>query len=552
MGDGRVLWGVVFLAMAQAMANAAPRVAVLANADDPDSVALARYYIQARGLAEDSLVALPMAREEEISWDTFIGTIWDPLLGVMIERGWIFGAFGGGRDPVGRRSYVSTGHKLDALVVCRGVPLRVAHDPARLDPTSHPLGKNPQLNTTIAAVDSELAMLAAGGHPLVAFVPNPLFNEERPGLNARELFLPVGRLDGPTAEDARALVDHALAAERDGLIGRAYLDVGGPHRQGDDWLEACAPELERLGFDYDVERSQTLLGAWSRFDAPALYFGWYRGDIGGAFDREDFIFPPGAIAIHIHSFSALTLRSRTQGWTGPLVARGVTATVGNVAEPYLEFTHRPQLFLRALARGEPLGRAALYSLNALSWQAILVGDPLYRPFAVDTAAQRARAAELPPALAPYVGLRAARLRAAEDGATPGAGRAEAWASLQAQQRREPSLAIALSLATWQHAAGETAAARRSLAVFDSVRRPKLEERALMLAATRLHVALGDKKSALWLTKLLVSDPTLSGESRRELLPVAADLAAQAGEPKVAALWRQEHEAAQAPAAPAAP
>ena len=64
------------------------------------------------------------------------------------------------------------------------------------------------------------------------------------------------------------------------------------------------------------------------------------------------------------------------------MALGVTATLGTVFEPYLQFTHRPSLFLRALSRGKNFGDAVYYALPALSWQAVAIGDPLYRPFKV--------------------------------------------------------------------------------------------------------------------------------------------------------------------------
>ena len=64
---------------------------------------------------------------------------------------------------------------------------------------------------------------------------------------------------------------------------------------------------------------------------------------------------------------------------------------------------------RALSAGRTLGDAAYYALPALSWQTIVIGDPLYRPFAVSLDAQLANVGALPPALAPYVLLRKARL-----------------------------------------------------------------------------------------------------------------------------------------------
>jgi hypothetical protein len=53
-----------------------------------------------------------------------------------------------------------------------------------------------------------------------------------------------------------------------------------------------------------------------------------------------------------------------------------------VFEPYLQLTHRPDLLLRALLRGDNFGDAVVYAQPALSWHTIAIGDPLYRPFAV--------------------------------------------------------------------------------------------------------------------------------------------------------------------------
>jgi hypothetical protein len=92
-----------------------------------------------------------------------------------------------------------------------------------------------------------------------------------------------------------------------------------------------------------------------------------------------------------------------------LVARGVTATFGNVFEPYLQLTIEPQMLMRALSQGRNLGDAAYYATPALSWQTIVIGDPLYRPFAVSLDAQLANVGALPPALGRYVLLRKARL-----------------------------------------------------------------------------------------------------------------------------------------------
>lgn len=527
-----------------------PTVAILANRDDPDSLELARHYAKCRGLPDTMIVALPMPLTEQISWDEFVVSIWNPLLREIVKRDWLLASLGEEKDAIGRLHVVPSGHRLDALVICRGVPLRIAHDPARYDPATNPLTANASLRNNTAAVDSELALLAVAHSPVAAIYPNPLYEQANPTSVLREQIIPVGRLDGPTLADAKGLVERALVAERDGIAGRAYLDIGGPHRQGDDWLEACLAELQSLGFETDVERSKSTLGNSARFDAPVLYFGWYAGSMNGPFTAPDFRFPTGAIALHIHSFSADTLRSPTRGWTGPLVTKGVTATFGNVAEPYLQFTHQPHLLLRALARGEPLGRAALYSINALSWQALLVGDPLYRPFAVSADAQWARRQELPPATESYARLRRMRLFVA-------AGRGPEAISLGiAGLAQNPSLPLALSLAGLQLSAGDNAGSLRTLGVFNALRKIRPADRPLALAAARAAQAAGDSAPALKIAQRLLADDGLPKDFRISALLAGSEFARASGDSASAAAWAAEHAVLTAPppppAAPAKP
>ncbi len=527
-----------------ALQSQTPAVAILANRDDPESMELARHYAQRRGLPDTAIIALSMPPGEQITWPEFVARIWNPFVREAVDRGWLLASISASTDPVGRFRITSARHRLDALVICRGVPLRIAHDPALYDPASNPLTKNASLQTNEASVDSELALFAADNPPIAALVPNPLFNTDRPSSFALEQIVPVGRLDGPTLADAKGLVDRALEAERIGLAGRAYLDLGGPHRRGDEWLEACLPELASLGFETDVDRDRASLRPHARFDAPALYFGWYEGNLNGPFTAPGFRFPPGAIALHIHSFSATTLRSPSRGWTGPLVAKGVTATVGNVAEPYLEFTHQPHLLLRALARGEPLGRAALYSINALSWKGIVVGDPLYRPFAVSAEEQWQARKTLPPETETYARIRRLRLLSA-------AGRGEETLSLGvAGMRQNPSLPLALTLAGLQLSAGDPAAARRSLAVFGTLPSWRPADHALVLASARSYQAAEDAAAGVKLVERLLAEPSISPAFRLEILRQGMAIARAALDFNRAGRWEAEIARLTAPAAAA--
>lgn len=355
----------------------AARVVILANAREPESVALAEFYAAQRGIPAANIVALPLPGDEGITWRQFIDQVWQPLQDELYRRGWLEGTPSTLLDRYGRKRYAFTNHRLSFLVTCRGVPLRIFEDPALPPPTVRLDG---QFKKTEGAVDSELSLLAWGNYDPVGPLPNPLFAHTGPQTLDAALVIKVSRLDGPTWEDARRLVTSALAGERAGPAGRYYVDLGGPHPEGDTWLKRAEATLRELGLAGAVESTPATFAADAPFDRPLFYFGWYAADCTGPFLQPGFAFPPGAVAEHIHSYSAQTLRSATSGWVGPLVARGVTATVGNVFEPDLNLLHRPDLLVAALARGQNFGDAAYYALPALSWQAIAVGDPLYRPF----------------------------------------------------------------------------------------------------------------------------------------------------------------------------
>jgi uncharacterized protein (TIGR03790 family) len=523
-------------------AHALPVVAILANAADPGSMELARHYAAARGLSDSSIIALPLSTEERITWAEFVATLWNPLVRESIARGWLVASASDALDPAGRLRVVSAGHRLDALVICRGVPLGVLHDPALFDASTNPLAAQPKLQTNGASVDSELVLLAADNPPIAALVPNPVFGRDQLSSILLEQVLPVGRLDGPSLADAKGLVDRAIEAERLGLAGRAYVDIGGPHAQGDEWLAECAAELIALGFETDIDRARPAMPTHARFDAPVLYFGWYQSNLSGPFSAPGFRFPVGAVALHIHSFSASTLRSTSRGWSGPLVARGVTATVGNVAEPYLEFTHQPHLLLRALARGETLGRAALYSIRALSWQNIVIGDPLYRPFAVslDEQWRRATLAATPDRMEPYIRIR--RMRQLD-----AAGRGdEALALGITGLRKNPSLALALTLAGLQLAAGDSPAALRSLGVFSLLPDFRPADQALIMAAARASQTAGDAAGGVRLVERLLALDKLPKDVRLEALRQGGEIARAALDFPRAAAWESEYARLSAP------
>jgi uncharacterized protein (TIGR03790 family) len=521
------------------------RTAIVANTRDPDSVALAEYYAERRGIPRDNILALPLPLPETLTWPQFVENMWNPLRAELVRRGWIDAVETTLHDDIGRRRYAIAGHRLSYLVLMRGVPLRIAEHQPFL-PAEMPRGFGTQFRTNRASVDGELALIAVENHTTVAFLPNPFFRQRGALGPTAAAVVRVARLDGPTPEAVRSAIDGALLAERVGLVGRAYVDIGGPHAEGDRWLEEVARRLDPLGYELDVDRERGALGRLARFDAPALYFGWYETHVQGPFAVPGFRFPPGAVAVHIHSYSASTLRSDHRHWCGPLVARGAAATVGNVHEPYLQFTHHLGPFVAALIDGETLGTAAYRALPALSWQAVVVGDPHYRPFAVSPQETWRRREELPAEWRGFAALRAARV-AEMAGRT-----AEAGEILRTAWRESPGLSTGLAWARHVQATQGDAAAVRELGFVAMLQTIPEAEFGVARAVAALLLQAGAAEAAVGVYETMVAS-VAPGEGQTALLRDAVEFARSARQSAAAARWqlRLDELAAAARAAGAA-
>jgi len=196
----------------------------------------------------------------------------------------------------------------------------------------------------------------------------------------------VARLDGPDPATVRRMIDDAIATEKYGLLGRCYFDARNTpepgYRAGDHWIQEAYRLFQAAGYECELENTEALFPEDFPMTDTAVYAGWYAGNVTGPFQRADFQFRRGAVAYHLHSASATTLRTRTAFWVGPLLAKGAAASFGNVREPYLDLTPHLDIFFRRLLAGATFAEAGWASELGLSWQTTFVGDPLYRPFSV--------------------------------------------------------------------------------------------------------------------------------------------------------------------------
>ena len=354
-------------------------VVVLANLNSPESLELANYYIHQRNIPPENLIVLQTTTEESISRSAFVKELLNPVRSELLKRGLIEGEINPAQsDYHGRYDFYAYQVNFKYLVTCLGIPLKIENQ--LLPEPDAPKNVAQIFRKTYASVDSDLSLLTAPNKHYISWEPNPLFEVKNPSKFDYTTAISVCRIDGPSLKDAKNLIASALHAERQLMLhGRAYIDLHKQHNDGNLWLRQAASQLRASGYDGEVIPDTHHWSVQARNEAPAIYFGWYRGDASGPLVSGHPL-PAGSIAAHIHSFSAATIRSTDSGWVGPLIHAGVAVTFGNVYEPYLQLTMRPDRFIESLLNGNCVGDASIYAQSALSWQNVTIGDPLFTPF----------------------------------------------------------------------------------------------------------------------------------------------------------------------------
>ena len=260
-----------------------------------------------------------------------------------------------------------------------------------------------------AATDSELSLLRVVFYNRQRWTFNSL--NYRLGMNASEALM-VCRLDGPDPQIVRNEIIDALRGETQGLRGKIVIDSRGLQRTGnpkDDGYVAYDESLRRLAaiiknkteIPMVFDENPDVLPAHSQSDV-ALYCGWYSA--------ANYIpacsFVQGAVGFHVASFEMVSLRDPgNNGWVRGLLKDGIAATLGPVSEPYLQSFPLSDEFFPLLLTGK-LTLAEVYwkTEPMASWRQCLIGDPLYRPYAIDPGIT---VENLPPMLQRVFGINAA-------------------------------------------------------------------------------------------------------------------------------------------------
>jgi uncharacterized protein (TIGR03790 family) len=369
----RIFWvGLGVFQPAIGLALGPDEILVVANRNVAGSVRLARYYMQKRQISGANLLQLRMTDKERCSREEYERDVAVPVRRYLRKH-----------DGAQRMRCIVTVYGVPLKISAPAVKAKKGNDDIVGDRKGGLIGEH-------AALDSELALVEAGDYSLSGWVPNPLFlgNKDRKLPISGERVLMVSRLDGPRPEIVQRIIDDSVAVEKKGLAGNAYFDAR--WRRPDGGKELNAYEV----YDRSIYLAADYLRAWARMTVvldegdglfqkgqcpgAALYCGWYS--LGRYVDAFEWV--RGAVGYHIASAECSTLREAgSQVWCKRMLEEGVAATVGPASEPYVQAFPAPELFFRLLVDGR-LCLAECYFLTApfLSWQMVLIGDPLYRPF----------------------------------------------------------------------------------------------------------------------------------------------------------------------------
>jgi uncharacterized protein (TIGR03790 family) len=354
---------------AQSTAN----LLLVVNTASADSDTVARHYITRRGVPSQNVCLLVAPTTESITREAYTALIEQPIWKCITAA--------------------KAQDRILYIVLTKGVPIRITGTAGRTG--------------TSASVDSELTLLyrrrTGRVAPVSGFVANPYFA----GAAAIDTIKPfahdwfdiylVTRLDGYSVRDVETLIDKGIAPARDGrfvLDERASLVDSG----GDAWLRTAAQRLRAQGLGERVvlDESTKVLTQQTKVQG---YYSWGSNDPAIHQRHFDLEFVPGALAAEFVSTDGRTFKEPPQTWLpantatkesiysgshqsliGDFIRDGVTGAAGHVDEPYLDGTIRPEILFPAYVSGRNLAEAFYAAMPYLSWQTLVIGDPLCAPF----------------------------------------------------------------------------------------------------------------------------------------------------------------------------
>lgn len=343
-------------------------VLILVNSNAPESGQTAKLYLEARKVPPGNVLRLELGTDHSITREEYRTKI-VPAVKKRLSQ-----------DP-----------NIRCLLTTAGFPYTIQPTAGREDG---------------AAVDNELAaVLRDAPADLNRWQPNPLYmrgGNPYGAVDPRAVQMVfVARLEAPDATTIARMVNDAIATEQSGLQGPVFgdtqgLDGSSRTAAADASIRAAVDRLAGAGFRSTLDMEPATWrapagGVGEQAAGAAFYVGWYSlQSFQDVFGKQGLA--RGAIAWHIASGEAASPWSSNTGeWCPNLLRRGAAVTLGPAFEPYLAAFPKAELMVEQLLLGRTIAESYWLALPHVSWAMVLLGDPLYRPFARPRPALVARA-----------------------------------------------------------------------------------------------------------------------------------------------------------------
>ena len=350
----------LFFAAVSLSAQTGENVLLVVNGKDAASREIAEYYRPRRAVPVKNVCTIASTSEEEIDWATYEREIERPIADCLRKN--------------------ALQEQVLYLVTTLGVPLKVK-------------GAGSGTMAEYASVDSELTMLygklKGEKYPRTGTARNPLYmRRDEPFQHSRFPIYLVTRLAAYDVSEVKGMIDRSLAARN---RGKFILDLqSADDADGNSWLRTAAILLpnDRMFLDEStrvVMLQKDVIG----------YASWGSNDSARKIRDVGFQWLPGAIATEFVSTSARTFKRPPDQWTyttwqnragffegspqglaADLIHQGATGAAGNTYEPYLHTCVRPDYLFPAYYKGRNLAESFYIAMPALSWQGVVLGDPL--------------------------------------------------------------------------------------------------------------------------------------------------------------------------------
>ncbi len=344
-----------------ALAPGPEAVLLVVNRASPVSAQIGEYYAQRRGIPRSNVCLIDTLPDETISRAVHDKAIAAPVAACLKKRSLV--------------------ESVLFIVTTLGVPLRIS-------------GSGGQQGDQ-ASVDSELAALYedlhGAPHRLSGPIANPFFRRVLQPMKHPDvpLYL-VCRLAAYDVSEVKQMIDRSLEATN---RGRVVLDMkSNDDQEGNNWLWNAALLLPKGRFVLDQstevvtgERDVIGYAGWGSNDPNRkqrfLGLHWLPGAIATEYvssDGRTFTRPPDTWTTTTWKDTAHFWAGSPQSLAADYIHEGATGASGHVHEPYLALTPRPDVLFPAYLSGRTLAESFYLAIPAVSWQNIVIGDPLCR------------------------------------------------------------------------------------------------------------------------------------------------------------------------------